>query len=136
MRYLKVFILVVVFFLVMLFFVQNQASFDEPVVLTLDLMFVPVMESFPLPLYSIMLICFTLGGFLVLLMLMWDRVSLTARCTTARSKVSGLEKKLQKSEVALKHAVDNAVKKEEALNAQVAELKAQLDLQSKQVSLD
>ncbi len=105
MRYLKVFLLVVLFFLVMLFFVQNQASFADPVVLKLDLMFMPMMESMPLPLYAIMLLCFTIGGFVVLAMLLWDRISLSARCSSAKMKVSGLEKRVEKAEKALEKAL-------------------------------
>lgn len=126
MRYLKVLILVVIFFLVMLFFVQNQASFADPVVLKLDLMFTPVMESLPIPLYALMLMCFTVGGLLVLLMLMWDRLSLSARCTSAKSRVSSLEKKLQKAEVALKNAADAAKQTESKLQAEIASLKADI----------
>ncbi len=101
MRYLKVLLLVILFFLVMLFFVQNQSSFADPVVLKLDLMFMPIMESMPLPLYAIMLMCFTFGGLLVLAMLLWDRLSLSARCSSAKMKASGLEKRAEKAEKAI-----------------------------------
>ncbi len=114
MRYFKVLLLVVLFFLVMLFFVQNQASFADPVVLKLDLMFLPIMESMPLPLYAIMLICFTLGGLIVLLMLLWDRLSLSARCSSAKMKVTTLEKRIEKAEKALEKAQldkENEIKK-------------------------
>ena len=50
MRYIKVFLLVLVFFFVMMFFVQNQGSFSDPVVLRLDLLFLTPMESIPMPL--------------------------------------------------------------------------------------
>ncbi len=127
MRYLKVLLTVIIFYIVMLFFVQNQASFDEPVTLTLDLLFLPVMQSMPIPMYAIMLLCFTFGGLLVLSMLIWDRVAISARCTSARSKNSSLEKKLQKSEIALKHSSDNACKNEQALNEEIEKLKNELE---------
>lgn len=98
MRYLKVFILVLVFFIVMMFFVQNQASFADPVVLKLDLLVIEPIETIPLPLYSVMLICFALGAFLVLLMLMWDRVALSSRVMAARRRANAFEKKLNKVE--------------------------------------
>lgn len=98
MRYIKVFLLVLVFFLVMMFFVQNQSSFADPVTLRLDLLFMPPMASMPMPLYSIMLICFALGALIVLIMLMWDRMTLTGRLAAARRRVAALEKQLQKSE--------------------------------------
>ncbi len=127
MRYLKVLLSVLIFFIVMLFFVQNQASFDEPVVLTLDLLFVPVMQSIPMPLYAIMLLCFTFGGLLILLMLMWDRISLTARCSAAKSKANGLQKKLEKADLTLKSANEKALKKEEILNAEIAKLQQEIE---------
>jgi len=97
MRYIKVFLLVLVFFLVMMFFVQNQASFAEPVTLRLDLMFLPPMDSMPLPMYSIMLICFALGALVVLAMLMWDRMAITGQLALARRKIKALEKQIQKT---------------------------------------
>ena len=94
MRYIKVFLLVLVFFVVMMFFVQNQASFADPVTLRLDVLFLPPMESLPIPLYAIMLACFAAGAILVLLMLIWDRIVITGRLTAAHRKVTSLEKKL------------------------------------------
>lgn len=98
MRYIKVFVLVILFFLVMMFFVQNQASFADPVALKFDLFFLPPIETLPLPLYSIMLICFALGALLVLSMLMWDRMTLSARVMSSRRKLTTLEKKYVKIE--------------------------------------
>lgn len=94
MRYIKVFLLVLVFFVVMMFFVQNQASFADPVTLRLDLLFLPPMESMPVPLYAIMLACFALGAVLVLLMLVWDRIVVTGRLSAAQRRITALEKKL------------------------------------------
>lgn len=94
MRYIKVLLLVLVFFVVMMFFVQNQSSFADPVTLRLDVLFLPPMESLPIPLYAIMLACFASGAILVLLMLVWDRVVITGRLTAARRKITSLEKKL------------------------------------------
>ncbi len=104
MRYLKVLLLVCVFFLVMMFFVQNQASFADPVILRADLFFLPAMESIPIPLYSLMLICFALGALLVLLMLMWDRITLTGKLTKARRRAIALQKKVEKLAESLQKA--------------------------------
>ena len=49
MRYIKVLLLVILFFLVMMFFVQNQSAFSQAVALKLDLLFLPPVESAPLP---------------------------------------------------------------------------------------
>lgn len=104
MRYLKVFLLVLVFLLVMMFFVQNQASFSDPVTLHMDMLFMPPMQSLPLPLYAIMLICFSLGALLVLLMLIWDRMAIMSRLSSVKRKSAALEKKLQSAEIDLAKA--------------------------------
>ena len=75
MRYIKVLLLVILFFLVMMFFVQNQSAFSQAVALKLDLLFLPPVESAPLPFYTLLIICFVLGALCILAMLMWDRVS-------------------------------------------------------------
>ena len=69
MRYIKVFLLVLLFFVIMMLFVQNQASFSDPVTLKFDPMFAPVMESMPLPRYALLLMSFALGAVVVLAML-------------------------------------------------------------------
>lgn len=76
MRYIKVLLLVILFFLVMMFFVQNQGAFSQAVPLKLDLLFLPPVESAPMPFYTLLIICFVLGALCILAMLMWDRVSL------------------------------------------------------------
>ena len=83
MRYIKVLLLVILFFLVMMFFVQNQK---------LDLLFLPPVESAPLPFYTLLIICFVLGALCILAMLMWDRVSLSAKLTMANMRARGFEK--------------------------------------------
>ena len=96
MRYIKVFLLVVLFFVVMMFFVQNQASFSDPVTLKFDPMFMPEVTSMPLPRYALLLICFALGALVVLAMLMWDRVTLSSRLAASRRREASLQKQLAK----------------------------------------
>ena len=62
MRYIKVLLLVVLFFLIMMFFVQNQGAFSQTMPLKLDLLFIAPLESAPLPFYTLLVICFVLGG--------------------------------------------------------------------------
>ena len=97
MRYVKVLLLVVLFFLVMMFFVQNQDVFSQAMGLKLDLLFLPPMESAPLPFYTLLLICFLLGALSTLLMLVWDRLSISAKLTMANMRIRSLEKELQKA---------------------------------------
>lgn len=97
MRYVKVLLLVVLFFLVMMFFVQNQGVFSQAMGLKLDLLFIPPMESAPLPFYTLLLICFLLGALCTLLMLVWDRLTISARLARANMRIRSLEKELQKA---------------------------------------
>ena len=115
MRYLKVFLLVFLFFLVMMLFVQNQASFSDMVTLKFDPMFAPAITSAPLPRYALLLISFAIGAAGVLLMLMWDRVTLSGRLSAARRRVNSLQKQLEK-----------VTAEKEKLIAEKAELEAAL----------
>ncbi len=127
MRYIKVFLLVLIFFIVMMFFVQNQASFADPVVLTLDLLVIEPIQTIPLPLYSVMLICFALGAFIVLLMLMWDRVTLSSRVMAARRRANAFEKKLNKVETELNSLTTKYSESENKLKAELDATQKRLD---------
>lgn len=120
MRYIKVLLLVILFFLVMMFFVQNQAAFSQAVPLKLDLLFMPALESAPLPFYTLLIICFVLGALCILAMLMWDRVSLSAKLTVANMRVRSLEKELAKA-AKNTDAVQKKLEASEAKAAQLAE---------------
>ncbi len=120
MRYIKVLLLVILFFLVMMFFVQNQGAFSQSVPLKLDLLFLAPVESAPMPFYTMLIICFVLGALCILAMLMWDRLSLSAKLTMANMRVRSLEKELAK---ALKESETTQQKldKSEARAAQLAD---------------
>lgn len=120
MRYIKVLLLVILFFLVMMFFVQNQAAFSQAVPLKLDLLFMPALESAPLPFYTLLIICFVLGALCILAMLMWDRVSLSAKLTVANMRVRSLEKELAKA-AKNNDAVQKKLEASEARAAQLAD---------------
>ncbi|HIW79611.1 MAG TPA: DUF1049 domain-containing protein [Candidatus Bilophila faecipullorum] len=130
MRYIKVLLLVILFFLVMMFFVQNQAAFSQAVPLKLDLLFMPALESAPLPFYTLLIICFVLGALCILAMLMWDRVSLSAKLTVANMRVRSLEKELAK---AAKNT-DAVQKKLEASETRAAQLAEDVENAKKAVS--
>ena len=108
MRYIKVLLLVILFFLVMMFFVQNQSAFSQAVALKLDLLFLPPVESAPLPFYTLLIICFVLGALCILAMLMWDRVSLSAKLTMANMRARGFEKDVAKALKTLRKAAGAA----------------------------
>ena len=100
MRYIKVLLLVLLFFFVMLFFVQNQAAFSQVTPLKLDLMFIPAMQSAPLPLYSLMLFCFVFGALCTMAMLVWDRLTIGTKLTFANMRVRSLEKDVARAQKA------------------------------------
>ena len=90
MRYIKVFLLVLLFFVVMMLFVQNQPLFSDAVSLKVDPMFAPAITTAPIPRYALLLISFALGAAVVLLMLIWDRLALSGRASAARRRAKRL----------------------------------------------
>ena len=133
MRYVKVFLIVMLFFFVMLFFVQNQTSLSQTMTLKLDLMVIPTFESMPVPFYSLLLVGFLLGGLCCLFMLIWDRLSISARLMVHSMRSKTLEKDLNKANTAqeqiraelekVKAALDEAQKKAGTAEAELAKAK-------------
>jgi uncharacterized membrane protein YciS (DUF1049 family) len=115
MRYIKVFLFVLLFFLIMMLFVQNQASFSDAVTLKFDPLIAPAMQSIPLPRYALLLISFAMGAGLVLAMLLWDRLTLSSRLAVASRRGNSLQKQLDKANAQI-----------EKLNAEKAAVEAEL----------
>ena len=124
MRYIKVFLLVLLFFVIMMLFVQNQASFSDAVTLKFDPMFAPAMQSIPLPRYALLLICFAMGALVVLAMLLWDRLTLSSRLGAARRRGNSLQKQLDKANAQIEKLTAEKVKAEADLAAAQEALKA------------
>ena len=124
MRYIKVFLLVLLFFVIMMLFVQNQASFSDPVTLKFDPMFAPVMESMPLPRYSHLLMSFALGAVVVLAKLLWDRLTLSSPLGAARRRGNSLQKQLDKANAQIEKLTADKAKAEADLAAAQEALKA------------
>jgi putative membrane protein len=108
MRYIKVLVLVLVFFLSMVFFFQNQKPLSQEVVLSLNLFVTPEMTSIGLPLYLITLVAFAVGAILSLLVLVWDKVNLSARLLKATWRANALEKEVEKLRAAQEPAAPKA----------------------------
>ena len=123
MRYIKVFILVLLFFVVMMLFVQNQASFSDMVTLRFDPMFAPEMTSAPLPRYALLLLSFALGAAVVLLMLLWDRITLSGRAAAARHRAASFQKQAERVTAEKQKLAASLKEKEEALKAAEAAIK-------------
>ena len=97
MRYIKVLLLAVVFFLSLVFFFQNQGALSQSMVLTLNLFFIPAMSSIALPFYFLVIAAFACGALMTLGFLVWDKVSLTARLMKQKWQISSLERELDKT---------------------------------------
>ena len=97
MRYIKVLLLAVVFFLALVFFFQNQGALSQSMVLTLNLFFIPAMSSIALPFYFLVIAAFACGALMTLGFLVWDKVSLTARLMKQKWQISSLERELDKT---------------------------------------
>ena len=130
MRYLKVLLMILLFFLVTLFFVDNQGAFSYKLPLKLDLrIFPPISTEQPIPCYFMLLACFLLGSIITLLMLVWDRLSLSTRLSLCRMRSNGLEKDLnraRKTKVADAQKSKELLDKIAELNAEIATLKSTL----------
>lgn len=106
MRYLKVLLLAVFFFLAMIFFFQNQQPLSQQTELGLNLFFIPPMKSIPLPFYFIVIAAFFVGCIMTLSLLLWDKFTIGARLVKAKWQVSSLERQ-----------VNTLQKKYDAINA-------------------
>ncbi|MDR3320005.1 MAG: LapA family protein [Desulfovibrio sp.] len=91
MRYIKVLLLVVLIFLALVFFFQNQNALSQNLVLSLNIFFIPAMSSIPLPFYFIVISAFFLGTIFSLSMLVWDKVHLSAKLMKSRWRIGSLE---------------------------------------------
>ena len=96
MRYIKVLLLAVVFFLALVFFFQNQGPLSQDMVLTLHLFFIPPMHSIPLPFYFLVIVAFAVGSLLTLSFLVWDKLNLSARLMKHKWHISSLEREMAK----------------------------------------
>jgi ATP adenylyltransferase len=94
MRYIKVLLLVLIFFISMLFLFQNQETLGKDMALQLNLFFLPPMKPAALPTYFILLAGFLLGALFAMALLLWDKLALSTRLMKAQWKVRNLEKEV------------------------------------------
>lgn len=93
MRYLKVLALVVLFFLSMVFFIQNTPELSKEVTLSIELFNYKFMSQ-PLPYYLLILIAFAAGSVLCLLYFMADKVRLSGQLRACRTRMANLEQEV------------------------------------------
>ena len=94
MRYIKVLLLVLLFFVSMLFFFQNQETLGRDMTLKLNLFFLPPMQPVTLPTYFILLAGFLVGGIFTMVLLVWDKLAISAKLMKANWRVRNLEKEV------------------------------------------
>ena len=101
MRYIKVLLMVLLIFLALVFFFQNQKPLSQEMVLTLNLFFVPPMSSISLPLYFVVASAFVVGAVLATCFFWWNKVSMSTRLMTSKWRVRSLEQELLKAQKAI-----------------------------------
>ena len=129
MRYLKVLLLVLLIFFSLVFFFQNQTALSTAMTLKLNLFFVPEMTSIPLPFYFIVIVA----------LLLWDKMHLTARYMKSKWRVAALEREVAK----LKKSLDGEtargdflrkVSREKAQAIEAAPVKEKAEAQPEEVT--
>ncbi|SDL19751.1 putative membrane protein [Maridesulfovibrio ferrireducens] len=93
MRYLKVLALVILFFVSMVFFIQNTPELSKEVTLSMALLDFKF-TSQPLPYYLLILVAFCAGSFICLFYFMADKIRLSGQLRTCRTKMSNLEQEV------------------------------------------
>lgn len=94
MRYIKVLLFVLIFFITMMFFVQNNEVLQQTVTLKLDFFLNPAWSSIPLPFYFMILAAFLLGALCTLFVLVYDRLRLANNLRKANRRIRTLEKEV------------------------------------------
>ena len=93
MRVIKVLFLLVFFFVCMLFFVQNTAILETPLLLKLGA-FGYMVQSPAVPFYVVLLISFVAGGLFCTLYFLAEKVRLSTSVRSLQNKVNAMEKQL------------------------------------------
>jgi putative membrane protein len=93
MRVIKVLFLLVFFFVCMLFFVQNTAILETPLLLKLGA-FGYMVQSPAVPFYVVLLIAFVAGGLFRTLYFLAEKVRLSTSVRSLQNKVNAMEKQL------------------------------------------
>ena len=93
MRVIKVLFLLAFFFVCMLFFVQNTAILETPLVLKLGAFGLHA-ETPGVPFYVVLLMAFVLGGLFATLYFLAEKVRLAAHARGLNNKIKALEKQV------------------------------------------
>lgn len=94
MRYIKVVLLVLVFFFFAIFIAQNHSLLGQDISFRLNLFVVTPLESIPMPLYFVLLITLILGAFVCVLFLAGDRIKMSFALYKANKRINVLEQEV------------------------------------------
>lgn len=94
MRYVKVILLVLFFFLSMLFFIQNKDTVTQTYELVLSVPLLFNLRSIPLPFYLIVLSGFLVGALVCVFYFLTERFRLSGLVRELRQKNANLEREL------------------------------------------
>ncbi len=118
MRFIRVFLAICIFFLAVIFVVQNSEFLGQTTQFKLDLfVFDNVQKSIPLPLYFILLAAFLLGGLAAIFFLICDRLRLGLSLGKARRRIKHLERELNSLRTLPLSTGNNSVLAEESSEA-------------------
>ncbi len=93
MRYLKVLVLVIIFFICIVFFVQNTGSLSESFSLRFHIFGLDWVSS-PTPIYVFILVAFVIGVIVSMFYFLLDKIRQGKELKRARAYISDLEEEL------------------------------------------
>lgn len=93
MRYIKVLLLTLFFFVSMVFFIQNNQALSALLILRLDLLGLELVSR-ELPFYLIVLISFVIGSVFSLSYFLCEKIRLAKELKAANSKLAALEQEV------------------------------------------
>ncbi len=93
MRFAKVFLLILVFFLAMLFFTQNNEVLSQNMTLQLNV-FLAKWKSVPLPFYLLLLAAFCAGALFSLAYFILDKLRLVRQIKESNGRVRKLDEEV------------------------------------------
>ncbi len=106
MRFIKVLLLVIFFFLSMVFFIQNTDVLSTPMSLKMDL-FNFSYTSQELPFYLVILLAFVVGGIFSLLYFIVDKIVQMTVISKQKSKIGSLEREVSALKTAAADRVES-----------------------------
>jgi lipopolysaccharide assembly protein A len=93
MRYVKVLLLTLFFFVSMIFFIQNNQVLSALLVLRLDILGLELVSR-EMPFYLIVLISFVIGSIFSLSYFLCEKLRLTKELKAAKAKLAALEQEV------------------------------------------